>query len=254
METGQWNRAETLFSDAVTASPSDADARRNLAETLWQQGMQREAAVHIEAAVRLDPLHGPTIVRSGEILLALGAANKSMQRADQAIRLDPTLAGGWALRGRLYRQQGDLSRALADLQQSLRYSPRDPEVLTEVAEIQFQMGKSQNCLSTLHCLLDTYSAGEEPQEALWLEGLAYKQLGRYSEAMESLHAANLRGQPHPDLLYELAQVEQSAGQGDAAANSLRLALALDAAHEPSRVMLAQLQQATPDAATQRIRR
>lgn len=243
METGEIDRAQSLLAEAVASSPADVDARRNLAEVLWQTGALRDAAVQMEAAVRLDPRHAPTVIRAGEMLLAVGATEQARQRAEQAIRLDSNLAGGWALRGRLSRQRGDLDHALADMQHSLRYAPQDGGALLEVAQIQFELGKPQRSLSTLHCLLDTYATGEEPQQVLWLEGLAYGSLGRQQEAVESLHAASLRGQPRPELLFQLAQAEQTIGERDRAANSLRRALALDESHEPSRVMLAQLQQA-----------
>jgi tetratricopeptide (TPR) repeat protein len=245
LESGQLDRAQALLTDAVTASPSDIEARRNLAEALWQKGASRDAVVQMEAAVRLDPRHGPTVVRAGEMLLAVGASQRAMQRAEQAIHLDANLAEAWALRGRLYRQRGDLDRALADLQYSLRFDPRDASALLEISQIQLEMGKPQRSLSTLHCLLDTYPPGQEPQQVLWLEGLAYGSLGRHQEAVESLHAASLRGQPRPDLLFQLARAEQSAGQREAATETLRTALALDDNHEPSRVMLAELQQVDP---------
>ncbi len=242
METGQWNRAETLLAGAVEASPSDAEARRNLAEALWQQGSHRDAVVHMETAVRLDPRHAPTLVRSGEMLLMVGATEKAMQRAEEAIKLDATLAGGWALRGRVYRLQGELDRGLADMQQSLRFAPHDTGALLEVAQIQHEQGHPQRSLSTLHYLLDIYPPGEEPQQVLWLEGLAYDSLGRHQEAVESLHAASQRGEPRAELLFHLAQAEQASGQRDAATATLQRAIALDAGHEPSRVMLAQLQE------------
>ncbi len=242
MEVGQWERAETLLTNAVEASPTDGDARKNLAEVLWQQGSHRDAVVHMEAAVRLDPRHAPTIVRDGEMLLALGAADRAMERAEEAIRIDPTLAGAWALRGRVYRRRGEMERALADIQKSLQHSPQDTDALLEIAQIQYELGRPQRSLSTLHCLLDSFPPGEEPQEALWMEGLAYNSLGRHFEAVESLHAASVRGQPQPELLFQLAQAEQAAGQRDSATNTLRMALAIDAGHEPSRVMLAQLEQ------------
>ncbi len=242
METGELDRAQSLLSKAVTASPSDIDARRNLAEALWKKESYRDAAVQIEAAVRLDPRHAPTVIRAGEMLLAVGAHERAMQRTEEAILLDSNLAGAWALRGRLYRQRGELDRALADMQHALRFAPQDTAALLEVAQIQFELGKPQRSLSTLHCLLDTYPPGQEPQQVLWLEGLAYGSLGRHQEAVESLHAASLCAQPQPDLLFQLAQAEQSAGQRDAATNTLRTALALDESHGPSRVMLAELQQ------------
>ena len=243
METGQWDRAETLLAEAVAASPSDVEARRNLGEALWKKGAHRDAVVHMETAVGLDPRHVPTLVRSGEMLLMVGATDKAMERAQDAIKLDATLAGPWALRGRVYRQRGELDRALADLQQSLRFAPHEPGSLLEVAQIQYELGRPQRTLSTLHSLLDSYSPGEEPQQMLWLEGLAYNSLNRHQEAIETLQAACQRGDPPAELLFQLAQAEQSAGQREAATNTLRRAIAVDSGHEPSRVMLTQLQEA-----------
>lgn len=242
MELGQWEKARTLLLKAVATSPTDIDARRHLGEVLWQLGEHRDAAVHLEAAVRLDPRHAPTIVRSGEMLLGLGVVDRAFERAEEAIAFDKALASAWALRGRIYRQQGKPDQALADMQQALRYSPRTSDVLLEVAEIQYSLGRPQRSLTTLHHLLDVYAPGEEPQRALWLEGLAYGALQRPRDAVESLYAASLRGPPQADLLYQLARAEQSAGKPAAAANTLRQALALDAGHEASHLLLAQLQE------------
>jgi tetratricopeptide (TPR) repeat protein len=254
MEFGQWEQARSLLQEAVAASPTDLDARRHLAEVLWQMGDRRDAVVHMEAAVRLDPRNAPTVVRSGEMLLAVGAVDRALDRAQQAIALDPTLAGAWALRGCIYRQQGDSSRALADLQQALRFSPHATDVLLATAELQYSMGRPQRALTTLHHLLDVYAPGQEPQRALWLEGLAYKAVDRPRDAVDSLYAATLRGAPQADLLYQLALAEQAAGQSTAAANTARQALAVDSDHQPSQVLLAQLQGVNSPSSGEVIRR
>ncbi len=241
MELGQWDEAHSLLQEAVATSPTDIDARRHLAEVLWQTGNHRDAVVHMEAAVRLDPRNAPTTVRSGEMLLAVGAVDRAALRAQQAIALDATLAGAWALRGRIFRQRGEAARALADLQQALRYSPHSTDVLLDTAEVQYDMGRPQRSLTTLHHLLDVYAPGEEPQRALWLEGLAYQALDRPYDAIESLYAASWRGAPQADLLYQLALAEQTAGRPTAATNTVRQALSLDTQHQLSRVLLAQLE-------------
>lgn len=241
MELGQWDEAHSLLQEAVATSPTDIDARRHLAEVLWQTGNHRDAVVHMEAAVRLDPRNAPTTVRSGEMLLAVGAVDRAALRAQQAIALDATLAGAWALRGRIFRQRGEAARALADLQQALRYSPHSTDVLLDTAELQYDMGRPQRSLTTLHHLLDVYAPGEEPQRALWLEGLAYQALDRPYDAVESLYAASLRGAPQADLLYQLALAEQTAGRPTAATNTVRQALSLDTQHQLSRVLLAHLE-------------
>lgn len=241
MELGEWDRARAVLDEAVTTSPTDADARRHLAEALWQTYSRTEAVAHMEAAVKIDPKHAPTVVRAGEMLLEIGDVDSAEQRAEQAIALDSTLAGGWALRGRVARKRGSSKRALADLQQALRYSPHQTDVLLQVAEVQYELGRPQRCLSTLHRLLDIYPPGQESQQALWLEGLAYGTMNRHQDAVESLAAASQRGTAPANLLYQLASAEQAAGQTSAAANTARRVLALDAQHEPSRTLLAQLQ-------------
>lgn len=241
MELGQWDRARAVLDEAVTTSPTDADARRHLAEALWQTYSRTEAAAHMEAAVKIDPRHAPTVVRAGEMLLEIDDVDRAELRAEQAIALDSTLAGGWALRGRVARKRGNSKRALADLQQALRYSPHQTDVLLQVAEVQYELGRPQRCLSTLHRLLDIYPPGQEPQQALWLEGLSYGAMDRHQDAVQSLAAASQRGAPPADLLYQLANAEQSAGQTAAAANTARRVLALDAQHAPSKTLLAQLQ-------------
>jgi len=240
MELGHYKEARTLLENAVDTSPTDIDARRQLAEALWQMGRQQEAVVHMEAAARFDPTHAPTLVRSGEMLLSSGNDRRAFERAEEAIGLEPTLAGAWELRGRIYHQRHQLSRGLADLQQALHYAPQETEVLLEVAEIQYQLQRPQRCLTTLHHLLDHCPPGSEPQRALWLEGLAYGKLDRPRDAVASLVTATEHGPAQADLLYALAKAEVTVGSPEAATRSARQALAVDNGHQASRALLAQL--------------
>ena len=59
-----------------------------------------------------------------------------------------------------------------------------------------QLGQPARALATLHHLLDTYPPGEEPQLSLLLEGQTLADLGRPTQAAESLHAAVRRGPPN----------------------------------------------------------
>jgi tetratricopeptide (TPR) repeat protein len=241
MERGDLGLARDLLDQAVAASPTDVDARRQLAEVLWQTGTQQEASAHLEAAVELDPRHAPTIVRSGEMLLALRQADRALARAEEAIIFDPTLSEAWALRGRVFRFRGENERALADLHQALRYNPHAADVLLEAAELQYQLGRPQRCLTTLQCLMESYSPGEEPRRVLWLEGLAYSAVNRPTDAVECLYAASARGLAEPELLYQLARAQSAAGQHAAA--TVTAQQAADAGHEGGRALLAELEAA-----------
>ncbi len=238
LEHGDAARAQLLLDQAVGANPNDVDARRQLADVLWQSGAAQEAVIHVDRAVELDPRHAPTIVRSGEMRLGLGDADRALQRSDEALVLDPTLAGAWALRGRVFRAKGQFERSLADFHQALRYNPHSAEVLLEAAEVQYQLGRPQRCLTTLQNLLQSYPPGEEPRRALWLAGLAYTAVDRPHDAVEALYAASTRGGPEPELLFQLARAQSAVGQvAEATATAQQAA---DAGHEGSRTFLAQL--------------
>jgi tetratricopeptide (TPR) repeat protein len=238
LEHGDAARAQVLLDQAVEANGNDVDARRQLADVLWQSGNAAEAMIHIDRAVELDAQHAPTIVRSGEMRLGLGDSDGALHRADESLLLDPTLAGAWALRGRVFRAKGQYERALADYHQALRYNPHSAEVLLEAAEMQYQLGRPQRCLTTLQNLLQSYPPGEKPRRALWLEGLAFSAVNRPQDAVAALCAASSGGPAEPELLYQLARAQSAAGQAaDAAATAQ---LAADAGHQGSVTFLAQL--------------
>lgn len=238
LEHGDAARARLLLDQAVEANANDVDARRQLADVLWQSGAAQEAIIHIDRAVELDPRHAPTIVRSGEMRLGLGDADRALQRADEALVLDASLAGAWALRGRVFRAKGLYERSLADFHQALRYNPHSAEVLLEAAEVQYQLGRPQRCLTTLQNLLQSYPPGEEPRRALWLAGLAYTAVDRPRDAVHALYAASSRGGPEPELLFQLARAQNAVGEvAEATATAQQAA---DAGHEGSRTLLAQL--------------
>jgi tetratricopeptide (TPR) repeat protein len=225
---------------ALEASPDDPKVRAQLAEALWNRGATNEAMSHMAAAVRLDPKNADYLVRAGEMALASGAKDAALTNAERAIRLKPQLASAWALRGRTFRMTNQPERALADMQHALVFEPDRADLLLDVAVMYRERGQPARCLTTLHHLHDTYPPGEEPQFALQLEGLTLMDLKRPHQAAEVLTAASSRGPMNADLLFQLAQAQTAAGKYEAAATAARQALAVDAQHQQSRQLLAQL--------------
>ena len=250
LEQGQRQKAEEMLAKAVKTCPVDPEARRHYAETLWQRGAGKEAIGQLEEAARLAP-EDPTLqVRLAELHLALGEVETAARRAEQAIRLNPKLAAAWGVRGRIKRAAGEPQQALADCHRALGYAPDDRQILLEVAELHRQLNQPQRALQTLQTLADTYSPAEEPQHVLHLMGMAYMALGRYDDAVESLTAAVAREKPSPEILSRLGEAELLAGHAAEAAAAAQQALALEPAHQPSRLLLGRIElarqlQATP---------
>lgn len=247
MEAGQWQRAEMLLQQAIEASPEDAEARRQMAEVLWKRGATLEAMSQIAAAHRARPNDAHLAARAGEMALALDDREAALAHAEQAIRLDPQLATAWALRGRVFWQLQQPDRALADLGRALEFAPGSSDVLLDLAAMYRERGQPARCLTTLHHLHDTYPPGDEPQAVLVLEGLTLLDLNRPHQACDALLAAAQRERPTAQVLYYLAHAQYAAGRYTQATAAAQQALALDASHQPSRQLLAQLAaHATPD--------
>jgi tetratricopeptide (TPR) repeat protein len=241
-EMGRWVESEVLLRKAIEASPNDSETRRYLAEALWHRGAADEALREIEAALSMDRYDASLNVRAGEMWLAVGDTKQAIAHAEQAIGIDPKLASAWALRGRVFWQMNETDRAMADLQRALQYAPNNSDVLLDLAALYRQRGQPTRCLTTLHHLLETYPPGEEPQLVLLLEGLTLSELGRPQQAVESLLAASQRGPRNVEVLYRLAQAQLAAGDPATAAITAEQALAVDATHEQSRKLVAELSQ------------
>jgi tetratricopeptide (TPR) repeat protein len=240
MDTGQWQQAEDLLTKSLEGAPDDAGTRRSLAETLWHRDARQEAIAQIEKAVAHDEDNPSLRVRAGEMALAAGLKQEALAHANRAIRNDPKNPTAWALRGRCFQKMNDPDRALADLQHGLEFDPSSSDMLSDVAMLYRQRGMPERSLTTIHHLLDAYSPGEEPAEALALEGVTLLELGRPQQACEALALATQRGKPNADTFYYLAQAYSAAGDVEKASATAQQALAINASHQPARELLAQL--------------
>ena len=175
-------------------------------------GRGRKRLPQLEEACRLTPEDAALWVRHAEMRLAMGQLALARAAAETAINLNPRSPAAWAVRGRVTRDAGDLQHALADFHRALGYAPYDRRVLLEVAELHRRMNQPQRALETLQSLADTYNTpAEEPQQVLYLMGLAYVALNRYDDGVESLAAAATRERPTPEILYRLAEAQWLAG-------------------------------------------
>ncbi|MCE5267040.1 MAG: tetratricopeptide repeat protein [Planctomycetaceae bacterium] len=237
LERGQQQTAENLLAQAVTASATDAEARRRYAESLWLRGAQQEAIKQIEEAGRLTPDDASLWARLAEMYLAAGQSQSAWQSAHRAIELDPKLPAAWAIRGGILRAAGQPRDALSDYLRALNYAPKDRALLGEVAQLYRQLDRPTAALQTLQTLAETYSPGEEPALVLDQLGTAYVAASRYDDAVQTLSAAVARGEPTADMYCHLGDAELLAGHAVEATAAARRALALQPQHQPTRQLL-----------------
>jgi tetratricopeptide (TPR) repeat protein len=237
LERGEQPKAETLLAQAVTACPVDSEARRHYAESLWRRGAKQEAIIQLEEASRLAGEDAPLWARLAEMRLASNQHDLARKAADTALNLDPKLPNAWAVRAGVMQAVGQPRDALADYLHALSYAPNDRAILREIAELHRQLNQPDRALEALQALAETYPAGEEPGQVLYLTGLAYVALGRYDDGVESLSAAATRGKPTAEIFCQLGEAQLLAGHPPQAAEAARQALALEPQHQLSRNLL-----------------
>jgi protein O-GlcNAc transferase len=239
-DRGDWKRAESLLRRATEACPVDADARRQYGEALWHRGARTDALAQLEEARRLSGDDAELAVRTGELYLALNRPDDARRMVEEAMRIDPRFAPGWALRGRISSAAGQTRQALAEYQRSLGYAPDSVDVAILIAETYRQLNEPDRALLALQSAAENFSPGDEPQQLLHLEGLALAALDRHDDAARVLSRAARRERPSAEILYRLAEAEWRAGRAANARATAQEALSLDPNHVACRALAAQL--------------
>lgn len=233
MQRDQWDDAEALFGDALRKNPADERAHRHFAELLWRRGQHQVAIRHQEESVRLSGGDPALLVELGEMYLQQGNADAALDCANDAIDANSHLSGAWALRGDIHRRREEPSKALECYHRALNYQSHYPHVQLALAELYQQAEQPRRALSTLESLASQFPPERVPQEVEFQRGMALKSLGRYQDAVEAMTVATQRGEPTPDLLCQLGEVQFLAGNVANARLAVQAALARSPQHSGS---------------------
>ncbi|MEM9825841.1 MAG: tetratricopeptide repeat protein [Planctomycetota bacterium] len=227
---GQWETAETLFSDALKVSRTDDRAHWGMAEAFWNRGQTDDAIRHMEQAVRLSAGDPAFVRRIGRMYLDLGRVDEAAARAQEALRAERGSAEGWALHGDCLRRIGQVDDALAAYHRALALQPDSPEVQLAAAELYLDRGRYQRALATLDRITDQYGLEASPSRCDLLRGLVMRDLGRHEDARVCFLRASHKSPEQAEPLLELAALFHRRGQTSEATESLEMARRLAPQH------------------------
>ncbi|MEX2202214.1 MAG: tetratricopeptide repeat protein [Dongiaceae bacterium] len=105
--------AEAALRQLVAMRPADAAARAALAASLQSQGRLEDAVAVFFEAIALGPDYPEALVNLVAALTDLGRFDEAESACGRAMALDPARALAVEYLGRIYRERGDIDRAIA---------------------------------------------------------------------------------------------------------------------------------------------
>lgn len=227
MHDGQWDIAETLFTDALQVSKTDDRAHWGLAESYWNRGEKELAVRQMEQAVRLSADDPKFVQRLGRMYLDLDRLEEAESHSTRALESMRDSAEAWALRGDCLQAAGRADEALAAYHRALALQPDYPHVQLQAAEIYRAQRRYDRLLATLDRLQDGVGTDDAPARVDLLQGVAMKRLGRSEEARRCFARASTKEPDDATPHLELASLAIERGDIAQARQSLELATRLN---------------------------
>jgi tetratricopeptide (TPR) repeat protein len=161
------------------------------AQDYYEEGVARQEIADPEGAIqsftwaiRRAPDFAPAYVARGTVYLAQGKFHLALADADAALRVDPTNANAYALRGEALRLRGSAQQALQAFKQAVEL---DPDLKPETFRSRWLLSRETG--QAIHLLtLSREYADIHPEDPLryYYRGSAFVELGRGHIASEIL--------------------------------------------------------------------
>ncbi|MGI9474703.1 MAG: tetratricopeptide repeat protein [Rubripirellula sp.] len=227
MHDGQWEIAETLFTDALEVSTADDRAHWGLAESYWKRQETELAIEQMEQAVRLSAGDPKMVQRLGHMYLQIGRLQEAESHSLWALETERDSAQAWALRGNYLKAAGKDDEALAAYHRALALQPDYPQVQLQAAEIYHLNLEYDRLLATLDRLQDSVGTDAAPARVDVLRGIAMRNHERFEEARRCFARASIKPDADATAHLELASLEMQTGNIPQARASLEVAHQID---------------------------
>ncbi len=188
-------KALGLFEQALKLDPNNVDALVGAAYADWSyfisggyggQGADPGQITKIEEllanAIRIDPTNARAYAVRGMVYLTTRRNKDAVEAAQNAVRLNPSYASAYAQLAWDQVTPAELPLAIANIDQAIRLSPRDPEM----GMWRWIKGKTFNYMGRYHDAIREEQAALDSGFSGWAVyaqlAVAYAFLGRQSEA------------------------------------------------------------------------
>jgi len=225
LQTGRFEDAVTLISQAIEQRPDYLDALSNLGNALQALGRFDEAAARYREALQLQPRNAAVIGNLGNALLQSGEPVAAIDCYEAALEIEPRLLDTRRNLAHALLGQGRATEALAQIELALNAMPDSPEILVTMGNVLSELGKGGEAIACFEKVL-VQQPGLAPVQCNLANVL--RQNGRLEAAIERYEQALQQAPDYAEGHYDLGLALQDIGDKDGAAARFRRALEIDA--------------------------
>jgi Flp pilus assembly protein TadD len=223
-QVGYWRNSQTLFQQALRATPKNFRAHNLMGYTLMEQGHIDQALFHFREAVRINPKYGSAYMNMGLAFEKTGNPSEAMIYYRIATGLPFGAAEAHYNLGILLVGQGQLDEALNHFQAVIRLKKDNAEAYNNLGLVFQSRGKTKEAIEAFN---QAITLKPRLAEARYNLGTVLATIGQLKMAEEHLKTA-LHIQPrYVQALNNLGLIQEAEGRGSEALASWQQALKID---------------------------
>ncbi|MDB6112287.1 MAG: repeat-containing protein, partial [Pedosphaera sp.] len=166
LQVRTWKNGITLFTHALAVTSNRFVGHNNLARALGNLGRYDEAAVHLKAALEIQPGAPLPLYHLGLIAAREGKLREAMDRYQAALVSQPDYAPAQFELANILASQGNLKEAALHYQACLRTEPDRTEVHHNLAKVLAQLGALSESVDEFKAVLRLDSNQPEAHDEL----------------------------------------------------------------------------------------
>lgn len=136
LSAADYRSVRAYWSAAVLATPHNARAHYNLAETLRREGDPSAAITQLRAALNADPTYAEAHVNLAALLTSRGAVAEGLKHAQRGAALAPRSADAHYNLALAYVFNDQRAPAVSELERTLQLDPQHREAHRKLAQLQ----------------------------------------------------------------------------------------------------------------------
>ncbi len=161
-----WGDSERFWINTLHTSPESFQAHNNVGAIHFKNGDFASAAYEFEQVLQTVPNDAEMHQNLALAYTRLGQLDKALRYYNSAIELDKTLWLSYWNRGGIYHAAKDYKRAIASIEQALKYRPNDARIVADLGVVHLDAGNKTKAREYFQKALQLDPANPKAQSEL----------------------------------------------------------------------------------------